>query len=267
MNHPKLSIIIPTFNRCATLARTLESLIEVNKEEGNFEVLIVDNGSSDGTSAMVEGFRSNLSRQQWRFLSEPMPGLLSARHRGALESAGDICIFIDDDVRLDPEWLNAFQDAFKDPSVVLVGGPSRPLFEVKPAPWLKAFQSVEEAESLYCHSSKRSRFSFHSPGMKEPAAADTLRSPDRRVKAHRTRRRNRVRIRHGGSVGSCRTTRDPFQVPQELSLLSRKKDSPEQHRNAKPPLAASGTIENRVLLELARQPNHLGLPALLEAVA
>jgi len=139
------SIIIPTFNRCATLARTLESLIEVNKEEGNFEVLIVDNGSSDGTSAMVEGFRSNLSRQQWRFLSEPMPGLLSARHRGALESAGDICIFIDDDVRLDPEWLNAFQDAFKDPSVVLVGGPSRPLFEVKPAPWLKAFQSVEEA--------------------------------------------------------------------------------------------------------------------------
>ena len=122
------SIIIPTFNRCAALERTLNSLIKIHKQGKNYEVLIVNNGSTDGTSAMVEGFRSQL---QFRVMNESMPGLLSARHRGAMESAGDICVFIDDDVRLDPEWLNALQDGFKDPSVILVGGPSRPLFEVE----------------------------------------------------------------------------------------------------------------------------------------
>ena len=139
------SIIIPTFNRCAALERTLNSLIKIDSGKKNYEVLIVDNGSTDGTSAMIEGFRSRL---QCRVISEPTPGLLSARHRGAIESARDICVFIDDDVRLDPGWLNALQDAFTDPSIVLVGGPSRPLFEVNPPPWLKAFQSVEEAGTL-----------------------------------------------------------------------------------------------------------------------
>src|SRR5712691_10295422 len=139
------SIIVPTFNRCAALERTLNSLIKIDRQEENYEIVIVNNGSTDGTSGMVEGFRSQL---QCRFLNEPLPGLLSARHRGAIESAGDICVFIDDDVRLDPEWLNALQDGFKDPSVILVGGPSRPLFEVDPAPWLKTFQSVEEAGTL-----------------------------------------------------------------------------------------------------------------------
>ncbi len=142
------SIIIPTFNRCAALERTLNSLIKIDRQEENYEIVIVNNGSTDGTSVMVERFRSNHSQLPYRFLNEPMPGLLSARHRGAIESAGDICVFIDDDVRLDPDWLDALQDAFKDPSIILVGGPSRPLFEVNPPPWLKAFQSVEEAGTL-----------------------------------------------------------------------------------------------------------------------
>jgi glucosyl-dolichyl phosphate glucuronosyltransferase len=139
------SIIVPTFNRCAALERTLNSLTKIDSRKTNYEVLIIDNGSTDGTSEMIEGFRSRL---QCRVISEPMPGLLSARHRGAIESGGDICVFIDDDVRLDPDWLNAFQDAFTDSSIVLVGGPSRPLFEVNPPPWLDAFQSVEEAGAL-----------------------------------------------------------------------------------------------------------------------
>jgi glucosyl-dolichyl phosphate glucuronosyltransferase len=139
------SIIIPTYNRCAVLARTLESLTKITSQDHAFEVLIVDNGSTDGTATMVEEFRSKRSRQQWRFLSEPMPGLLSGRHRGALESSCDICVFIDDDVRLDPEWLNGFHDAFKDPSVVMAGGSSRPLFEKKPPSWLEPFQLSGEA--------------------------------------------------------------------------------------------------------------------------
>ncbi len=110
------SIIIPTFNRCAALERTLNSLIKIDKQGKNYEVLIVNNGSTDGTSMMVERFRSAVSQLPYRFLSEPMPGLL--------------------------------QEAFQDPSIVLAGGPSRPLFEVPPPLWLKAFQSVEAAGSL-----------------------------------------------------------------------------------------------------------------------
>jgi len=142
------SIIIPTFNRSAALERTLKSLITVDGQGKNYEILVVNNGSTDGTSATIKKFQSTVSKLPYRFLNEPTPGLLSARHRGAIDSSGDICIFIDDDAHPDPGWLDAIEEGFQDPATVLVGGPCRPLFEVPPPPWLKAFQSVAPAGTL-----------------------------------------------------------------------------------------------------------------------
>ena len=70
-----------------------------------------------------------------------MPGLLSGRHRGALEAEGEICAFLDDDVRVSQGWLGALLDAFRDADVALVGGPSAPLFETDPPGWLRAFHA------------------------------------------------------------------------------------------------------------------------------
>jgi hypothetical protein len=62
----------------------------------------------------------------------------NGRHRGAKEAHGEILAFVDDDIILAPGWFEALQEAFKDPSIALVGGPSRPHFEVEPPHWLDA---------------------------------------------------------------------------------------------------------------------------------
>jgi hypothetical protein len=69
---------------------------------------------------------------EWRYFHEPMPGLLSGRHRGAQEARGEILSYLDDDVLLGPFWLEGVTEAFANPEVVLVGGPSVPEFQVKP---------------------------------------------------------------------------------------------------------------------------------------
>lgn len=133
------SIIIPTRNRDASLERTLWSLAQVDLRPDAVEILVVDNGSVDNTRAAFDSIRLKFPGLQWKYFYEPMPGLLSGRHRGALESRGEICVFLDDDVRPDRNWLIALDECFLDPQVALAGGPSRPLFESPPPDWLEDF--------------------------------------------------------------------------------------------------------------------------------
>jgi glycosyltransferase involved in cell wall biosynthesis len=145
----KISIIIPTRNRYASLGRTITSLAHVDHRKGEVEVLVVDNGSTDKTRETFETLSRGIPALQWKYLYEPIPGLLSGRHRGALEACGDICAFLDDDVRLDPGWLTALEESFLDPQVALVGGPSRPLFESLPPDWLEDFV-CEDQHGRHC---------------------------------------------------------------------------------------------------------------------
>ena len=144
-----ISVIIPTSNRAAALQRTAASIAKLHFPPADFEVLIVDNGSTDATPSVFEAARAASPRHNWRYIYEPIPGLLSARHRGALESQGDICAFIDDDVRVEVDWLNAIAEAFTDPAVVLLGGPSMPLFHGIPPDWLDHFY-VDSEHGRYC---------------------------------------------------------------------------------------------------------------------
>jgi glycosyltransferase involved in cell wall biosynthesis len=144
-----ISVIIPTSNRAAALQRTVASIAKLHFPPADFEVLVVDNGSTDTTPAVFEAARAASPRHNWRYIYEPIPGLLSARHRGALESHGDICAFIDDDVRVEVDWLGAIGAAFRDRGVALVGGPSTPLFEGRPPEWLADFY-IEEEHGRYC---------------------------------------------------------------------------------------------------------------------
>src|SRR5579871_3162480 len=133
------SVVIPTWNRACSLRRTLTSLAQVEIGSNQVEVLVVDNGSIDQTRVVFESVRSLPSPFHWEYIYEPMPGLLSGRHCGALRARGDICVFIDDDVRLDKGWLTAIENSFLDPEVSLVGGPSRPVYESQPPAWLESF--------------------------------------------------------------------------------------------------------------------------------
>lgn len=137
MNAPVVSVIIPTRNRATTLAGALTSLAAQDFPQRAHEVLLVDNGSTDETQALLEAFTISHPHCPLRGIVEPEPGLLAGRHRGAREARAPLLAFTDDDVVVEPTWLRAIVDAFADPAVHLVGGPSLPRYEVPPPPWLE----------------------------------------------------------------------------------------------------------------------------------
>ena len=69
-------------------------------------------------------------------MHESAPGLHSARHRGVVESTGNLLVFVDDDIVTDPKWLSSILDTFnKYPDAKIVGGKSIPKYEVAPPAW------------------------------------------------------------------------------------------------------------------------------------
>ena len=134
-----ISIIIPTFNRSASLQITLASLLALKSLSRDHEIIVVDNASTDDTQTVTEAAIKSAPNCIIRYYYEPIPGLLSGRHKGALESKCDILIYIDDDIDVDSGWLNAIEETFDDPQVHLVGGKNLPRYESPPPDWLEAF--------------------------------------------------------------------------------------------------------------------------------
>jgi glycosyltransferase involved in cell wall biosynthesis len=133
------SIIIPTYNRDNYLKECLLSLVEQNYSKDEYEILVIDNGSTDRTKQITEDIIQQNPDHHIRYIYEPEPGLLSGRHRGALEAQGEICTFIDDDIEADPNCLKAIHDSFIDTTVQLVGGRNLPKYETEPPQWLNWF--------------------------------------------------------------------------------------------------------------------------------
>lgn len=135
----KYSIIIPTFNGSKYISTVVESLIKQNYNKENFEIIIVDNASTDNTKKISHFLMKKYNDYNIRYIYEPIPGLLSGRHRGAKEAKGEILTFIDDDIIADQNWLSAINETFKNPSVMLVGGKSLPNYEADPPEWMDWF--------------------------------------------------------------------------------------------------------------------------------
>ena len=131
----KLSVIIPTRNREKVLKKALESLTKQTLEQKYFEVIVVDNGSTDNTKEVVESFLEKIDNLV--YIYDDNPGLHVGRHRGLLASKSDILVYGDDDIEATPTWLEGVLKSFKDKNVVLVGGKNLPNFESTPPEWIK----------------------------------------------------------------------------------------------------------------------------------
>lgn len=131
-----ISVIIPTRNRAEFLASALGSLLDQALSADQFEILVIDNGSSDHTAAVVKD--QNGTHDNLRYFHEPEPGLHAGRHRGLAEANSDTLVFADDDIEALPTWLAAVDEAFADSSVAMVGGNNFPMFMGAPPDWLTA---------------------------------------------------------------------------------------------------------------------------------
>ena len=119
---PFVSVVICTYNRKNMLKECLDSIDAQDYPKSNFEVIVIDGGSTDGTQELCKDF------PKIRFITESRFGLAYARNKGAELARGPIVAYTDDDCIVDKQWLKnlvaGFQ--FSDP-IVGVGGPVYPL--------------------------------------------------------------------------------------------------------------------------------------------
>jgi glucosyl-dolichyl phosphate glucuronosyltransferase len=129
------SIVIPTLNRAELLQPLLDSLLMQCADGIDYEILVVDNGSSDGTRALMEAYSAGDRRI--RYVYEPRPGVSNARNAGILRARAAILAFVDDDVEAAPDWLSSLKRAFDEhPEADCIGGRVRPRWRTPRPPWL-----------------------------------------------------------------------------------------------------------------------------------
>lgn len=131
----RITVAICTRNRAEQLGSVLLSAAAMRVPAGlDWEMLIVDNGSTDHTPAMIDGFADRLPIRR---VAEPVAGLSNARNRAVAEAAGAYICWTDDDVEIDPGWLTAYAEAFDlHPDAAYFGGVIAPRLTGSPPAWL-----------------------------------------------------------------------------------------------------------------------------------
>ena len=112
---PSVSVVVCVHNGTATLRDCLEGLSRV--EYPDCEIIVVDDGSTDGSAEIAADFRCRLIRTANR-------GLSTARNTGLEAATGEIVAYLDADARPDPHWLHYLAEALRDGQYVGVGGPN-----------------------------------------------------------------------------------------------------------------------------------------------
>jgi glycosyltransferase involved in cell wall biosynthesis len=139
----KFSVVIATYNRADELPRTLESVAGLQVADP-WEVIIVDNNSSDDTREVVrkaaESFPVPL-----RYLHESEQGRSAALNAGIKASQGQIIAITDDDVRIERDWLTNGEQALKRLNCDYLGGKALPIWRGKRPSWIPEGRSIHWA--------------------------------------------------------------------------------------------------------------------------
>lgn len=120
----QVSIIIPTFNRRKSLQRMLDSLFAQTFPQENFEIVLVNDGSTDDTERTILDLKK--SHPNICYIKQLNKGIASARNNGINNSKGDIIGFTDDDCIVDPSWIQNAVESFKNNELCGVQGMTLP---------------------------------------------------------------------------------------------------------------------------------------------
>src|SRR5262249_43621702 len=99
-----ISVVVATYNRCSVLRRALESVVAQHDRSVPYEVIVVDNNSSDETRQVVESFSSQ-DAPRVKYIFEAKQGVSYARNAGIAGSSAPVIAFFDDDVCVAPDWI------------------------------------------------------------------------------------------------------------------------------------------------------------------
>ncbi len=160
-NPPRISVIVCTRNGSATLHACLDSLVALNYPE--FEVLVIDDGSTDTTAGIAQGFDRVIYHRQEH------AGLSVARNRGMELATGTVLAYTDDDCIAHPDWLLHLSHAFSDTDVAAAGGPNIP-----PTPRSRTERLVAAAPGAPAHVLLNDVEAEHLPGCNLAIRKDAL---------------------------------------------------------------------------------------------
>ena len=148
-----ITVVVCTRNRSASLLRTLESMAQMNvPPEMDWELIVVDNNSTDDTRAVVESFVRS-SGCPVLYLRETKPGAAQARNCGISQAKGDMIAFTDDDMIVHPDWLaHIVEECSKEPAADLYFGKT-PTMRPDQAKFASKEGDTEQTFRFPCHPS------------------------------------------------------------------------------------------------------------------
>jgi glycosyltransferase involved in cell wall biosynthesis len=139
----KFSVIIPTYNRAEELGETLRSLASI-RSAGDWEVIVVDNNSTDDTASVVASIRASFP-VRLQLLHEREQGRSAALNAGVGAATGDIIAIADDDYRFDSNWLVAIDEGFRQLDCGYVGGKTLPRWPDSVPSWVTTASGRQRA--------------------------------------------------------------------------------------------------------------------------
>ena len=117
-----VGVIIPTYNKKDSLKRTIESLFAQNYPKGNYEIVVVDDGSTDGTEELVHELKhSESAPSNFLYLKQERRGAAAARNLGERKSKGNFLFFLDSDVCLGKNALKVLVDRIQNENIGAIG--------------------------------------------------------------------------------------------------------------------------------------------------
>ena len=132
---PVISVMVCTYNRCDLLKGALQSLSEQTLDKEQYEVIVVDNNSTDNTWQITQEFAAK--HVNVKVIKEVKQGKSYALNTGIAKSKGKYVAFMDDDAKAYPDWLERIVEAFETvkPEPAAVGGMILPWYEQTPPEW------------------------------------------------------------------------------------------------------------------------------------
>ena len=135
----QISVIVCTYNRADMLANALESLLQQTLAKDLFEIIVVDNASTDTTPAVVKSFQANHPEHNIGLMREDCLGLGYARNAGFRRAQGEYVAFMDDDAQASQDWLETALSCFQEiqPPPFAIGGKILPIYNSPKPKWFK----------------------------------------------------------------------------------------------------------------------------------
>lgn len=151
-----ISVIICTYNRQKYIYNVLKSVAENELPRSEYEIVLVNNNSTDNTEQECRRFQDDFAEVNFRYCVETNQGLSYARNCGIRQSAGDLLAYVDDDATVNKEYLSTYARFFADhPDAVAAGGPILPVYETEEPSWMTHYTRQLITGKLYLGDKER----------------------------------------------------------------------------------------------------------------